>query len=211
MTLVQAGPSPHPVVVCLVPGAVGLHVGLLLTVVGEPARFVHLAWHLQLRVDAAPDDGRWVAPTFTRAAAVTARKRALRVVDAASRNQVPYALDSMGITFLSDGAVDLGARNGLTCASFVAVLFESVGYPLVDAPTWSQRSADREASDAAAQARLVQHLRRDFPAHADRVAAEVGCTRLRPEEIAAASGLLPHPIGFAQASVAGEVLARAMR
>ncbi len=202
--------EPGGVVVWLMPGAVGLHVGLMMTR-GEERRFVHLAWHLQLRDDPPPDEGRGVPPSFGRAVSVTVRKRVLRVLDAVRRGQIPYGLDSQGVSVDAEGVVILGSRSGLTCASFVAVVFASVNCPLVDLGTWDERTSARRREDDEAQFTLVAHLRRHYPAHAERVAAEIGCNRLRPEEIAAASGMTPHPVKFAAAAAAGAKLAEVVR
>ena len=52
---------------------------------------------------------------------------------------------------------------------------------------------------------------RENPAHADAVAAEVGCLRFRPEEVAAASAHPPHPVDYARAEALGQLLIAALR
>lgn len=194
-----------PAVVMVVHGDVGLHVGIALTVDGEAAVFVHLAWHLALRVEAIPDPQWWVVPRMTRAALAAVAQLGALVAERPGR--LPYALEHQGARFTADGALDLGGRHGLTCASFVAVLFESVNAPLIELSTWHERDPARKAEDDTAQQRLVDALAVRHPTQAALVQREVGCPRIRPEEIAAASGIAPQPVAFDRAEAGGRVVA----
>ena len=201
-------PGGHLVAVLLVPGAIGLHVGVWLHLGGAPV-FLHLAWHLDLRCEAPSEPAWWVVPQLSRAAQLLVSRRAAMVAVAHERGEVPYALNGRDVRFDDQGALLLGGRHGLTCASFVAVLFESAGVPLVDIDTWNQRDAARLAEDEDAQRRLVAALRQEHPEQAERVAPEIGCARLRPEEVAAASGMEPRPVAFPAAAAAGASVRRA--
>jgi hypothetical protein len=72
--------------------------------------------------------------------------------------RLPDAWKPQGARFTAHGALDHVGRHGLTCASFVAVLFESANAPLIELSTWHQRDPARKAEDDAAQQRLVDAL-----------------------------------------------------
>jgi hypothetical protein len=108
--------------------------------------------------------------------------------------------------FSATGALELNGSLGLTCATFLDLVFAHAHVTLLDAATWEEgRSPERRAEDAAAQRRLVTYLRQMAGAaeHAELVAKEVPCTRIRAEEVAAASGMTGHPIPFARAELEG--------
>lgn len=74
---------------------------------------------------------------------------------------------------------------GLNCATFVLAIFRSYGFDLVDFSTWQYR-----AQDAVWHRELVTMVRAqtdcDGPNHATLIASEIGCARVRPEEVAGA-------------------------
>jgi hypothetical protein len=106
------------------------------------------------------------------------------------------------------GVIDLRTSLGLTCSSFVLVLFQAARVPLLDARSWdSDRSPPHVAADEAAQRTIVEALRRQDPAPASRVERDVGCTRVRAEEVAAASTFALRPASFREVEPVGrEVL-----
>jgi hypothetical protein len=184
------------------------HVGLLYqSNEDETPQHLHLAWHMRLQNDsAAPLEAYWVKPHRTadelEAVADTAHLVATQYQDGG----VPYAFDPADARFTPDGTLQRDQSRGLTCATFLVVLFEYAGIHLVERTTWEQhRSAERRREDEKFQRKLVEHLRRtpDHRAHADLIASEVGCTRFRAEEVAAASGMTGHPVPFARAEPAG--------
>ncbi len=125
---------------------------------------------------------------------------------------MPYALRVEASRFEESGRLVLGAGElGLTCAAFVLLIFRNAGVELLDCATWTQRSPERTAADEEAQRRLVVMLHRENSAHADAVAAEVGCLRFRPEEVAAASAHRPHPVDYARVEALGQLLIAALR
>lgn len=176
----------------------------------EEPRFLHLAWHLELRNEVVPDrDAWWVLSSLGRAQRLAvvgaAQLLAERYVDGA----VPYGFALAGVAVWDDGTLDLAGGSGLTCASFLAVLHAAAQAPLVDLPTWEQRTEQRRDQDKEVQQRLVTYLAKQHPVQAQRVRAEVGCTRLRSEEVASASGLRDRPAEFATCEAAGRALLRA--
>lgn len=105
-----------------------------------------------------------------------------------------------------NGKLLLGSGLGLSCSTFVMVLFVSAGYPLVDHSTWP---TELRAGDLDRQNELVKTLELHkvrfnvSEEHINEVKKEIGCVRYRPEEVAGAAFYSPLPIGFINAELAG--------
>lgn len=106
-----------------------------------------------------------------------------------SQNGLAYALRYDGAYFDQTGDLKSGPdEHGLTCATFVLALFANVS-PLIDLASWPAASEE----DLKWQQRIVEVLG-EYGAesgHVDAVRAQVGCIRVRPPEVAAASSLAP--------------------
>jgi hypothetical protein len=129
--------------------------------------------------------------------------------DPSSAYRMPYAFrhgnnnrfnSSTGELMLADGL-------GLTCSTFVLTVFESVEVPLVDFDGWEQRAEDNARHET-----LLDKMRNGIPKygipaaqpdHVDRVAAELPCIRVRPEEVAATGLFNDLPATYAQLEPAG--------
>jgi hypothetical protein len=98
--------------------------------------------------------------------------------------QIAYALqdDPNALFDPNTGRLALPNGRGLTCSTFVLVLFRSVEFPLIDTTGWPHdRPGDKEAQED-----LVRFLERHYPndrEHIEGVRSEIGCYRIRPEEI----------------------------
>jgi hypothetical protein len=194
--------------VVLTPGLAGLHSGIFYRLGREPGRILHLAWHLKLQVDDAGSGAWWVvAPTLSRAQKAAVVARAGLVARRHADGALPYGFDLDGVTIDADGAVDLGGRVGLTCATFVQVLHAAAGASLLATDSWDQRQPARRAEDTRAQTRLVAALEPHHPRQAARVRAQVGATRIRAEEVAAASGLTHRPAEYQAVDLVAPALA----
>ena len=81
------------------------------------------------------------------------------------------------------GELHLGEGVGLTCSTFVLIVFLSAGVPLVDLTNWPARPADAPRHSA-----LINFLtgQGGDPAYIARVQAELPCSRVAPEEVAGA-------------------------
>jgi len=208
LTPVTTSPKADAVVtVCKSP--VGAHVGLSYRVDDDGARrHLHLAFHFRLRDDEAPDvNALWVTPRLDEVALADVRASAHLIARRYKNGRVPYAFRQGAAHFsATTGALELNGSLGLTCATFLDLVFAHAHVPLLDAATWEEgRSPERRAEDEAAQRRLVTFLRGNDGAakHADLVEKEVPCTRIRAEEVAAASGMTGHPIPFVRAEPEG--------
>ncbi|MCB9745630.1 MAG: hypothetical protein H6740_23840 [Alphaproteobacteria bacterium] len=184
----------------------GLHSGVIYKVDQEPERFLHLLWHLKLRNEAPPSEGVWVQCTVQRAKKQIIVQRAARLAERYGDGSLGFGFALDGVRVLDDGTVDLGGGSGLTCSAFVHVLFRDCGAALVNVDTYAaQRSDAEKRKDRDAQQALVHQLRSDgHGPQADRAQAEVGSARIRPEEIAGASGLRYRPVELRDAEAAGQ-------
>lgn len=170
------------IAVAIEPGALGPHVGLAYQIDKEK-HFLHLHWHLQLKSGPLPSQARCITPNLPFLCEERLAHLAALVSEKNKKCQIPYALSSRGALFSPKGTLNLGNTIGLSCATFISVLFDSIQYPLINIETWSQRTEERKAEDTDAQGKLLRHLKNDFPDHAQMVEKEIGSPRLRPEEI----------------------------
>jgi hypothetical protein len=84
---------------------------------------------------------------------------------------------------------------GLSCVTFVLAVFLSVTrMRFLDISSWPSNRAE----DLREQERLVGDLRKTDPTQADAVEKEKGCTRVRPEELAACGFYSVWPVHFFQ-------------
>jgi len=209
-------PKPEPTqdaVVFITSGLVGSHVGLSYIAHDDGTRArLELAWHLQLRHDEGAGTEAWVQPAIDEFALSNVRMSAGLIASKRRDGSVPYAFARNDAHYREDGTLQLGASLGLTCATFVLLVFEHARVPLIDEASWGQPRTERTTQDTAAQEELVAAMRRDprFQDHASSLSAQVGSIRIRAEEVAAASGLDAHPIAFARAAPAGASLLEEM-
>jgi hypothetical protein len=89
--------------------------------------------------------------------------------------------------------------KGLNCSTFVLAVFAEAGPPLVDFATWRTRD-----TDARWHRFLVALLKKHAPeAHWKKVEQDIGCARVRPEEVAGACLENPLPATFEQCEANG--------
>lgn len=200
---------PHgDVAVSVATGSVGAHVGVCYVPPnGAELRHLHLAFHHDLRDDAWEESGLHVVSALSWIEARQLRRMAELVArrKAEGAPPMPYAFDRGRARLDERGGLVLAGSRGLTCASFVMVLFAAASVPLLEDSSWEVRTAERSRADEAAQRALLGYLRGRDPTHAAAVERELGCTRFRAEEVAAASGL-QRPVGFLVAERAGREL-----
>lgn len=104
-----------------------------------------------------------------------------------NQNVMPYRINVGRSKFNGDGSLHLGeGAKGLTCASFVLAVFESVGVTLLDETSFPVRKDDDQ--------KFLDSVRpfanpRHFKLLSEEVAA--GCRRVQPQEVMAACALQP--------------------
>ena len=199
-------------------GSVGCHVGILRRAdEGSTFRLLHQAWHyetLDQTLDAYLDSGEpvwWVQPGLDDDESADLRTHAALVATRLTAGAIPYAFAARDASFARDGTLNLGESIGLTCATFVTRVFDSARIKLIREATWDTgRTAARAEEDTKAQETLVEYLKKsgdpERTRHGQRVGGEVGCTRVRAEEVAASVSFNDRPVEFARAERAGAAL-----
>jgi hypothetical protein len=188
--------SPERCAVVLCAGMFGFHCGVLYGIDAEPRQILHLKWHLTL-VSEHLGPGWWlVPPALSRAQKIAVATRAALVAKRHGDGAIAYGLGLEGVRIDPDGTVDIGGVVGLTCAAFVQVLHASVNASLVAVASWDRRDPSRRRADDVVQTRLVAELAKKHGTHAARVRSQIGATRIRSEEVAAASGMPHRPVEF---------------
>ncbi len=181
---------------------------------GGTSRHLELAWHLQLEDKPNhPENAFRVEPRLEELALAGLAASARLIAKRQQDGRVPYALDPADARLDPAGTLQLNQSLGLTCATFVVLVFRHARIELLDMITWSQdRPAERQREDEDAQRRLVAYLRHnpESQQHASLVERQVGCTRIRAEEVAAASGMTGHPIPFMRAEPQGRLVRAAI-
>jgi len=198
--------------VSLSPGAIGAHVGILYASGADGTRHLHLAFHHQLTVEPWDRAGPgWISPGYLDPLGAV-RTLAALVASRHADGEVAYALDPADAQVdSSSGEVRLNQSIGLTCSTFILRLFTAAGLPLVDESTWATRSAARIVEDTKAQETLVSFLEKRDEAHAARVRQQIGCTRIRAEEVAyASSSMAQRPAQLANIEEASAALMRSL-
>jgi hypothetical protein len=177
----------------------GNHTGIL-TKEGGTIKLFHLAWHQRLACDSIEAVSsspnyllkRWVKFTSLVDDEVVAAIRNptiikwLELLFSKNANNIPYGFNFRETKFTSNAELALGPGEiGLTCATFVASFFESMGYSLVDLNTWISRAAE----DQEWKAKVIDAMNRTGVPfeHIAVVSDEPVNFRLKPEEIAVAS------------------------
>lgn len=204
-------------------GPVGAHVGMIHSDDTGTIRLLHQAWHHDSRNDTLTayesEPGQvplfWVPPGLD-----ADEQEVLRAQVALAAGHLPadglrYAFRGEDASLGADGEVVLGTSDGLSCATFVTLLFRAACVPLLDESSWQQRTPEREAEDREAQQKLVGYLA-GSPVDGDRqqaklLAAEVGTPRIRAEEVAAASSSSQRAVGFETAEALGRELLAEMK
>jgi len=108
------------------------------------------------------------------------------------------------------GELAMANGVGLSCSTFVIVVFRSSRVRFIDFEDWPVR-----AGDVIAQERLVKLLEnwrdqgRASPEHVEKVRSEIGCVRARPEEVAGIC-MLDLPGKYPAAERAGEAILAAV-
>jgi hypothetical protein len=124
---------------------------------------------------------------------------------ASRKETIGYALrhDPHALFDPQTGRLTMATGIGLSCSTFVLVLFRSVRFPLIDTTGWPvDRPGDREAQEKLLEVLDTTCMDRT---HIESVRQEIatGCERVRPEEIAGAALYDALPVQHPQAEDAG--------
>lgn len=184
----------------------------------ENARFeqIELAFHHDVRSRVCEfKKGVWVRVTPGDAGDALSLKLVIaygRLV--ARRHAGPNARVPYGVAY-AGGVFDAGsgdylraepAESGLTCATFILAIFESVSWPLVERASWP---VDR-AEDVAWRDHVITLLeQRGHTDQAERVRNDPACVRFRPTEVAGACLWTPPRVAFLNAREGADLIERA--
>ena len=173
------------------------HAGIIYKESDGKLYMLHLAWNHDLRRNAYNDRYACVTPKLRpeRARSIAAfcrllwnRQRENQTIPFALRLCKEVKFDSVsGKLLLSKGAY------GLNCSNFTIIVYLQFGVELIALDTWQSRE-----EDSLRQADLVKMLEADNAPkdHVEAVRSEIGCARVRPEEVAGASLEEAWPVTF---------------
>lgn len=192
--------------VAIAPFGSGNHIGLLYKL-DDTVRLLHLAWHKRLQDHPAEEGERylWAPFAFELEEQVALAGMASEVAANAQPNDFPYGFDCVFVAGVdmfdkAGNAVLYPVGKGLTCATFLFSLLKWWGYPTVDVKTWHQVAGDVEW-----QQQIISWLAQsgdpESLAQAEALAKDVGCVRLRPDQMAGSCVIDPAswPIEFDEA------------
>ena len=186
-----------------------LHCGILYKLDDAPVRMAHLAWHFDLRDEAAPSDYFWTEVNLDE----TNRRvlAAFASVIGSNEGGIPYGLDAAGAAFDRGTGeyIDPPIGKGLTCATFVVAVFGSYGFDLLNEDSWPNRECD-----TAWQEKIVGNLQANGASaeHIDAIRSDIGAKRFRPEEICRRfAGMADWPVQFADIRPIAEAIREQVR
>lgn len=185
------------------------HVGLVYDLDGE-ARFLHLAWHQKVIDEPCPDGDSYLGAGLgldLDKSAQIALAGFLNTVES-SVGLVPYGIDfETAITAIQPDATlaDLPLGKGMTCATFVAAVLNAARYMPIKPETWiGEKQEDIDWHNWVIE--MMENTGVD-PAHIQKVKEDVGCKRLRPEQIVSACTCSPWPVAHESAdAIAAKVI-----
>lgn len=164
------------------------HLGLLfIETPGEDAKFLHLARHHSLRTENIGDSRFWIRLGLTDRQIRQLAGMCAMISEHNSASAVPFSIfyDNNRQYFDEKGNYSpSGLGDGLTCATFVMAIFETLGIPLLQTDDWAT-----EIEDQLWHSKIIQDMRAGAPdqAHFDAMSENIGCARYRPADIIIAS------------------------
>jgi hypothetical protein len=175
-----------------------MHVGLLYAHSSGEVRFAHLAFHHDLRNDPVPTGQGYlwsVCEWLNGPAMGDTAKFIANYIEAVmqSGSDVDYGMNPADVGFDNAGRYySLDPKRGLTCATFVAAVFQSAGFRIVELGTWPSRPSDADfRSHVLAMLKLNGEDER-----AEEIEKEVVPFRLSPAEAAAAAAAAIVPVAY---------------
>lgn len=158
------------------------HLGVLIRIEPEEdLKFIHLAFHYDLRCDEPDTNAFYVECSGLDPEEQLSFAVWVEAVRDANGADIPYSFAYASGNFDPGGRFIKRAEGvGLTCATFVVALFEDFAFPIVDVESWRPRP-----DDVGFQEKIVKLLARFWPGpHAEAQRESIGkASRFRPEEI----------------------------
>lgn len=191
-----------------------LHNKILIKFVDE-VKEIHLAFHNQFVCSAIVDLGSyiWGVPNIPLSRLKSIAARCLKIVKTqqGQTNLLPYALGYHNIRkFDKEGIYEdysVNSEYGMTCATFVLTVFNSLGWDLLDWQNWTDREEDVEWFDKLLRILYLGVYRGNITQqHYDNVASERNCPKIRPEEVYSSIYCSKLPMKFGCSSSMGKIV-----
>jgi len=93
---------------------------------------------------------------------------------------------------------------GLTCSNFVLAVFHTCQSFLIDYDEWP----DATGEDREFQSKLVAWIEISDPDHAAQVSTEIGCKRIRPDQVGGTGYFDEWPVAFEEANLAASEIVK---
>jgi len=167
------------------------HIGLLYINEDGKPKFLHLAWHCDLRKDSPNKKYLWLDIPLHPMEKIHLATMCEMIFDS-NKNGIPYGICLDGSGFSKEGEFTSEENYaGLTCATFIIQFFHSQGYDIIDLKKWIHKETDRswqlqiiELLEKYASKEHIEYQRKKI---------QEGSTRFKSEEIAIAASLLNPP------------------
>ncbi|ASP20001.1 hypothetical protein ANTHELSMS3_01290 [Antarctobacter heliothermus] len=183
------------------------HCGIIYRPDENEVRFLHLAFHFDLRDEVLDGTYWWATCGLDEDNQLVLA--AFASLLAAEDPAVPYGFDSEGLVFEADtGKLKAGpVGHGLTCATFVLAVFRTYGFEPLQVKSWQAR-----AEDVQWQQTILQLMERNGASkdHVDAIRSSEPSQRFRPEEVVGGASQTSERWGFdydATQVLAAQVLA----
>lgn len=189
--------AENQIAIAISDGAFGSHLGIAYRLGDDKPVLLHLAFHKLLAQLAYPSVDPWLV--YVMALEPSLASQLVGILDAmfsryqgATNGGIEYGInlyDSLRSISFDAEYRPFGESDGLTCASFVAAIFEAMHIPLVDIATWEVDALNKVWGEAVI---CYLHAFGADSEHIDAVQKNNNGLRLRPDEVAgAAIGFVP--------------------
>jgi hypothetical protein len=156
------------------------HCGIIYRPDPDQVRFLHLAFHFDLRNEVLNGSYWWATCGLDEdnQLVLAAFASLLAKEDPA----VPYGFDAEGMVFEEETGKlkEPPAGRGLTCATFVMAVFRTYGFEPLQASSWQERADDEQWQQG-----ILRYMNKGgaSQAHIDAIRASEPSKRFRPEEV----------------------------
>lgn len=176
-----------------------------------PLCVVHMCWHRHFRGEPYTGEFGCASLKIRQSEELWLSGFCGRILKTHRRGEIPFSIrHEPDVAFDKEtGRISFpNSVAGLNCSNFVAAFFRSSGTPLIDVAKgdWPTERPD----DIVAQTSHVQMLLDsddpEFQARGKQIQGDIGCSRIRPEEIAGACLEDEYPVAFAFCEANGQFI-----
>lgn len=172
---------------------------------------LHLAFHHMLVYGELIDVEKyiWDFPNFPESRLKALAARCINIINNIDGQNIPYALEYHGIRKFNEQGLYTsyidGAEYGMTCATFILTVFESVGLEILDWKNWPSRNEDKEWFDRLIRLLNIHKVKHGTVSqeHIYNVTKEKDCVKIRPEEIFSVCYCNEYPMNYDCSSIIG--------